>query len=126
MPVMRGTTRSVCSRTKACPAAPCSTASPEARREAARALELGCYLSFSGIVSFKKADDLRAAARLVPDDRLLVETDAPYLAPEGYRGKPNEPALVTVVGAALASARAVTPDSVAVTTRANAISVFGP
>ena len=80
----------------------CFTGGPE---EARRALDLGCYLSFSGIVSFKNADDLRAAARIVPADRLLVETDAPYLAPEPYRGKPNEPAYVVAVGAALAAAR---------------------
>jgi TatD DNase family protein len=93
--------------------------------EAERALELGCFISFSGIVSFKNATELRAAARIVPDDRLLVETDAPYLAPEGYRGKPNEPALVTVVGTALASARGALPDAVADVTRDNAMSVFG-
>ena len=57
-------------------------------------VELGFYVSFSGILTFKKADALRAAARLVPDDRLLIETDAPYLAPEPYRGKSNEPAFV--------------------------------
>jgi TatD DNase family protein len=99
----------------------CFTGGPD---EARRALELGCYLSFSGIVSFKRADDLRAAARLVPDDRLLVETDSPYLAPEPFRGTPNEPAHVTVVGAALAAARGVGVDAIAAITRRNAATVF--
>jgi TatD DNase family protein len=92
--------------------------------EAARALDLGCHLSFSGIVSFKNATELRDAARLVPDDRVLVETDSPYLTPEPYRGKPNEPAYVTAVGAALASARGVEPEAVAELTAANAAALF--
>jgi TatD DNase family protein len=99
----------------------CFTGGPD---EAQRALDLGCYLSFSGIVSFKNANDLRAAARLVPADRLLVETDAPYLAPEPYRGKPNEPAFVVAVGTALAAARDEAVDLVAETTRTNAATVF--
>jgi TatD DNase family protein len=100
----------------------CFTGGPE---EATAALERGCYLSFSGIVSFKSAEPLRDAARLTPDDRLLVETDAPYLAPEPFRGKPNEPALVGVVGAALAAARETDPIEIADVTRANAARVFG-
>jgi len=72
--------------------------------EAERALDLGAALSFSGIVSFKNADDVRAAAALCPPDRMLVETDSPYLAPVPYRGKENEPAYVAAVGAALAAA----------------------
>jgi len=100
----------------------CFTGGPE---EAAAALERGCYLSFSGIVSFKNADALREAARLTPADRLLVETDSPFLTPEPYRGKPNEPALVVAVGAALARARGVEPDEIAETTRVNATRVFG-
>jgi TatD DNase family protein len=72
--------------------------------EAKRCLDLGAYLSFSGIITFKTADDLRAAAAICPLDRLLVETDAPYLSPVPHRGSPNEPALVTVVGAAVAGA----------------------
>ena len=63
---------------------------------------MGAMLSFSGIVTFKSADDVRAAAALCPLDRLLVETDSPYLAPVPYRGRPNRPALVPVVGAAVA------------------------
>jgi TatD DNase family protein len=100
----------------------CFTGRPD---EARRALELGCSISFSGIVSFKSASELRDAARIVPLDRLLVETDAPYLAPEPYRGKPNEPAFVTAVGAALAGARGEAPELVAEQTRANAEAVFG-
>src|SRR5207237_992815 len=73
--------------------------------EAERALTLGTWLSFSGIVSFKTAEDLRAAAALTPADRLLVETDAPFLAPVPHRGKTNEPAFLPAVGAALAAAR---------------------
>ncbi|MGQ0825567.1 MAG: TatD family hydrolase [Actinomycetota bacterium] len=100
----------------------CFTGGPD---EAARALELGCLLSFSGIVSFKSADDLRAAARRCPDDRLLIETDSPYLAPEPHRGTRNEPARVAFVGAAVAVARGQEPVIVAQTTRANAVRVFG-
>jgi TatD DNase family protein len=73
--------------------------------EARRSLDLGAYLSFSGIVTFKSAGDVREAAALAPLDRMLVETDAPYLAPVPHRGKPNQPALVTVVGEAVAAAR---------------------
>lgn len=64
------------------------------RALAEAALEIGFYISFSGILTFKKSEELRAIARDVPKDRLLVETDAPYLAPEPYRGKRNEPANV--------------------------------
>ena len=70
--------------------------------EATRCLDLGGHLSFSGIVTFKTADDVREAAALCPLDRLLVETDAPYLAPVPHRGQTNRPALVPVVGAAVA------------------------
>jgi TatD DNase family protein len=93
--------------------------------EAEAALARGCYLSYSGIVSFKNADDLRAAAQITPADRLLVETDSPYLAPVPYRGKENEPAFVVAVGAALATARSEPVDEVAAVTRANAARVFG-
>jgi len=61
---------------------------------ARKLLDLGAYLSFSGIVTFKNSASLREALRIVPDDRLLIETDTPYLAPEPYRGKPNEPAFL--------------------------------
>ena len=73
---------------------------------ARRGVALGLYVSFSGVITFKKNDELRAVAAFVPLDRLLVETDAPYLAPEPFRGrKPNEPALVVHTAAALAKVR---------------------
>jgi TatD DNase family protein len=73
--------------------------------EAERCIELGAYLSFSGVVTFKNASDLRAAARLCPHDRVLVETDSPYLTPVPFRGRPNEPAMVRFVGEAVALAQ---------------------
>jgi TatD DNase family protein len=101
----------------------CFTGGPA---EAERALALGCWLSYSGIVSFKTADDLRAAAAATPAERLLVETDAPFLAPVPHRGRTNEPALLPAVGAALAAARGEPVEAVAATTRANALAFFWP
>jgi TatD DNase family protein len=101
----------------------CFTGGPD---EAARALDLGLWLSFSGIVSFRNADDVRAAAAGTPLDRLLVETDAPFLAPAPHRGRPNEPALVPVVGEAVARAAGLTPRVVAEASTAAAAAVFGP
>jgi TatD DNase family protein len=92
--------------------------------EARRCLALGAFLSFSGIVTFKTATDLQEAARLCPGDRLLIETDSPYLAPVPHRGKPNHPALVTVVGDVVAALRGETPDQVAATTSATASVAF--
>ena len=83
----RGTTPSPSSPPRACPSARCSTASRAAPTRPGAALDLGAYLSFSGIVTFKNADDVRAAAALCPLDRLLVETDAPFLAPVPHRGE---------------------------------------
>ncbi len=100
----------------------CFTGGPS---EAERAVAMGALLSFSGIVSFRNAAELRAAAAGVPDERLLVETDAPYLAPVPHRGSPNEPAYVSDVGAALAGARGEPVGVVAGITRRNAIRVFG-
>lgn len=93
--------------------------------DAARGLELGGYVSFAGNVSYKNAFNLRQACAVVPLDRLLVETDSPYLAPVPHRGKPNEPALVPAVGAAVAAARGVSLAEIADATSANAASVFG-
>jgi TatD DNase family protein len=90
-----------------------------------RALELGSYVSFAGNVSFKSAGDLRVAARAAPADRLLVETDSPYLAPVPKRGRKNEPAFVAFVGAAIAEARGEAVEQVAATTTANARRLFG-
>ena len=75
--------------------------------EARRCLDLGACLSFSGIVTFKNADDVRAAAALCPLDRLLVETDAPYLAPMPHRGQANRPSYLPFVGAAVAAVKGV-------------------
>jgi TatD DNase family protein len=99
----------------------CFTGGPA---EAGRALDAGASLSFSGIVTFKAADDLRAAAALTPLDRLLVETDSPYLAPVPHRGKPNRPAFVPLVGAAIATVKGVSDDSVEAATSANAARLF--
>jgi TatD DNase family protein len=99
----------------------CFTGGPD---EARLALDLGAYLSFSGIVTFKTADDLRAAAAMAPLERLLVETDAPYLAPVPHRGRPNEPAFVPLVGAAVAATRGVPVEDVERHTWANARTVF--
>ena len=99
----------------------CFTGGPD---EARQALDLGAQLSFSGIVSFKNADDVRAAAALTPLDRMLVETDAPYLAPMPHRGKDNEPAYLALVGEALARATSRAVDAVAEATTTNARRLF--
>ena len=92
--------------------------------EARRALRMGAYLSFSGIITFKNAEDVREAVALCPSDRLLIETDSPFLAPVPHRGQPNEPALVPVVGAAVAAIRGVREEDVAAITSANATKLF--
>ena len=94
----------------------CFTGGAELAR---RAVELGLYVSFSGVVTFKKSEALRAIAADVPLDRLLVETDAPFLAPEPFRGKRNEPALVVHTAAALASIKGITPEAMADATTDN-------
>jgi TatD DNase family protein len=81
-------------------------------REAERALALGTYLSFSGIVTFKNAADVRAAAARCPLDRLLVETDSPFLAPVPHRGRTNEPSYLPLVGEAIAAVKGCTVDEV--------------
>ncbi|HEY7438464.1 MAG TPA: TatD family hydrolase [Acidimicrobiia bacterium] len=92
--------------------------------EAARVLEAGGHISFSGIVTFKKAGDVRAAAAMTPHDSVLVETDAPFLAPVPHRGRANEPMLVGIVGAAVAAASGRELGEVRDDTRANAERVF--
>nr|WP_294545633.1 TatD family hydrolase [uncultured Rhodopila sp.] len=89
------------------------------RRLAEAALELGGYISFSGILTFPKSQDIRDIARDVPLDRLLVETDSPYLSPVPFRGKRNEPARVAHTAAVLAELRGLTPDALAELTTAN-------
>ncbi len=93
-------------------------------RLAEAAIAGGWYVSFSGIVTFKKWND-DALLRLVPADRLLVESDAPYLAPVPQRGKRNEPAWVSFTVARVAAARGVEPSALAAQTAANAVSLFG-
>ena len=92
--------------------------------EAERCLAIGAFVSISGIVTFKNAADLREAATLVPLDRLLIETDAPYLAPVPHRGRTNQPAFVTLVGQCIADLRDVPVADVAAATSANAALAF--
>jgi len=87
--------------------------------EARQALDLGFHLSFGGVLTFPKADALREAARLGPEDRLLVETDAPYLAPVPKRGKRNEPAFMLETARRLAEVRGVAPERIAEVTTEN-------
>jgi TatD DNase family protein len=94
------------------------------RRLADVGLALGFYVSFSGVLTFKKSDDLRAIARDVPEDRLLVETDAPFLAPVPYRGKRNEPAFVAETAKVLAEVKSVSAAALAATTSANVLRLF--
>jgi TatD DNase family protein len=91
---------------------------------AVAAMELGFYISFSGIVTFKTATTLQAVARRLPAERLLVETDAPYLAPMPYRGKPNQPAYVRQVMEFIANLRDEAPSTLAATTTENFFRLF--
>lgn len=92
--------------------------------DARRYLDLGLCLSVSGIVTFRNAEPLREAVRMIPGDRLLVETDAPYLAPVPHRGRRNEPAHVRVVAEQVAAVRGEDPDVLAAAVAANARRVF--
>ena len=100
----------------------CFTGGPA---EARRCLDLGASLSFSGVVTFTNAADVREAAALCPWDRVLVETDSPFLTPVPHRGSANEPARVPLVGAAIAHVRGVETAEVAEVTTDNARRVFG-
>lgn len=100
----------------------CFTGGPE---EARQALALGFHLSFGGVVTFPKADRVRAALLETPDDRLLVETDAPYLAPVPRRGKRNEPAFLVDTVRKVAEVRGASPESIAAITAANFERLFG-
>lgn len=99
----------------------CFTETAEVARQA---LELGFYISFSGILTFKSAQELRDVARWVPQDRLLIETDSPYLAPVPYRGKTNNPSYVPYVAQQLAQLRDCTVQQMAETTTHNARRLF--
>ena len=92
---------------------------------AARCVEMGMYVSFAGMVTFKKNDELRAVAKTVPLNRILIETDAPYLAPHPKRGKRNEPALVIHTAECLADVHEVSLESFAAQTTENASRLFG-
>ena len=87
-------------------------------------LSLGLYISFSGILTFKNSQSLREIAHTVPMDSLLVETDAPYLAPVPHRGKRNEPAFVAATAQVLADVKGVSLETLAATTSANALRLF--
>ena len=99
----------------------CYTGTPEAAKAF---LDLGFYISFSGIVTFRLADNVRAAAAVVPDDRILIETDSPFLAPVPLRGKVNEPAFVRHTCEFLAARRGMAADDFAALTFANAERAF--
>ena len=94
----------------------CFTGDPAQAREA---LDLGFHLSYGGVVTFKTAENVRESARITPDDRLLIETDAPYLAPIPHRGKRNEPAMMIETARKLADVRETTPDAIAALTTSN-------
>jgi TatD DNase family protein len=94
------------------------------RELAFTAIELGHYVSFTGILTFKNSDALREIASALPADRIMVETDAPYLAPLPFRGKRNEPAFVTETARVLAQTRGVTDDEIAHQTTENFFQLF--
>lgn len=100
----------------------CFTGGPT---EARLCLDLGASLSFSGIITFKTAGDVREAAALAPLDRILVETDAPYLTPVPHRGRPNGPQFVALVGAAVAAEKGLPVEAVEAATWANTAALFG-
>jgi TatD DNase family protein len=99
----------------------CFTETAEVARAA---LDLGFYISFSGILTFKSAADLREVARFVPLDRMLIETDSPYLAPVPYRGKVNNPSYVPFVARQIAELRGLTPEAVGELTSRNFEALF--
>lgn len=97
----------------------------EAVEVARAALDMGFYISFSGILTFRNASDLRDVARMVPMDRLLIETDSPYLAPAPHRGKVNSPAWVPLVAAQVADLKGLPIERVAEVTASNTRQLFG-
>lgn len=99
----------------------CFTETAEVARAA---LDRGFYISFSGILTFKSAADLREVARFVPEDRLLIETDSPYLAPVPFRGKTNNPSYVPYVARQIAALRGMTPEAVGELTSRNFDQLF--
>ena len=95
------------------------------KEEAKAILDLGWYISFSGIITYKKADDLRQVATFVPLERVLIETDAPYLPPEPHRGKRNEPTLMTHTARMLGEVKKISFEEVAQATFDNGKALFG-
>ena len=91
---------------------------------ARRALDLGMLVSFSGILAFPRSEVIQQVARDVPEDRLLIETDAPFLAPPPHRGKRNEPAFVVEVARKLAALRGVSPETIGESARRNYARLF--
>lgn len=100
----------------------CFSGGPE---QAERCLDLGFHLSFGGILTFPKSAEVQEAARTAPSNRILIETDAPYLAPVPHRGKRNEPAFVAETARRLAQLRGVTPEEIAQTTTTNFRALLG-
>ena len=100
----------------------CYTGTPEFAK---RFLDLGFFISISGIVTFKPADNVRASALVIPDDRILIETDSPFLAPVPLRGQPNEPAFIVHTCEFLAKLRGISADGFAELTFANAERILG-
>jgi TatD DNase family protein len=100
----------------------CFTGNYETAR---RYIDLGFYISFSGIATFRKSEEIRDAAKKIPGDRLLIETDSPYLAPVPLRGKSNEPAYVKYVAETIAGVRGVPVEELAEMTSENAERLFG-
>jgi TatD DNase family protein len=92
--------------------------------DASRAQDLGCYFGFDGPITYKKADGLRALVATLPRDRIVIETDSPYLTPEPFRGKPNNPALLPLVNRALAGVLGISEDESADLTSRNAEAFF--
>jgi len=93
---------------------------------AAECVELGLYVSFAGMVTFKKSAELRAVANGIPDDRILIETDSPYLSPHPLRGRRNEPGHLVHTAACLAQERGVSIEAFGVQTTENARRLFAP
>jgi TatD DNase family protein len=99
----------------------CYSSSPEL---GFAAVDMGLYLGLGGILTFKKSDQLRATVRELPLERLLLETDAPYLAPEPFRGRRNEPAYVAHVAATLAEVKGLAPEEIEAATTDNFFRLF--
>ncbi|MDR2458784.1 MAG: TatD family hydrolase [Holosporales bacterium] len=96
----------------------------DTRENVSKILDRGHYISFAGVITFKKSDELREIVKYVPADRLLIETDCPYLSPVPYRGKPNEPAFVSIVAECVAQVRGIGVKEVASLTSDNFFRLF--